>query len=249
MQILLLTDKRNYVQVVQNIVDELEYEIQVRHVVEQQLLNCLISEHLNLLILDDNLNKPFSKQIMDLLIEKQVGLLVILSKKENIKHYLRLNVLDYFIQPIKWDEVEISLRNACSRMYALMSKREQQNSERLIVKYATEVFAIPYQDILFMEKKDKLVLIHTRNRLFECHDSLKNLLVRLPKEFIRVHSSYIVNFDAAISIENVGNRTYHISFNEYDDFAVMSRKRSEELMDDTINQYRLGIVSSDRKGK
>jgi len=212
------------------------------------LINAAVSYSLDIFIFDDSLYETLSDDCIQLMISNQIKFVVLLRNKMNIKRYLAFNLVDYFVAPLEWDEIDERLREEYRDFLALKKTVGLGLEERLVVKTSSEIHAIQYSDILFLERCKKITRIHTYDKVYRCHDSLKHLLVKLPNEFIRIHSSYIVNFDNANHVMDVGNRTYHILFDDYDKCAIMSRQKSEELLEHTINHYRMSIVEVEKKG-
>ncbi|MDF9410080.1 LytTR family transcriptional regulator [Pelotomaculum isophthalicicum JI] len=81
---------------------------------------------------------------------------------------------------------------------------------------------------MFIEKQEKLNLIHTENNVYKIHQTLSKLAEKLGGNFLRVHKSFIANMDRISRIREVGNRSYEIEFDGYDKVALMSRYKFEE---------------------
>lgn len=62
---------------------------------------------------------------------------------------------------------------------------------------------IPLKDILYIETDLRKLLVHTKETVFICSDSIGNLEKQLPEDlFYRCHKSYIVNLDAIKKVDN-----------------------------------------------
>ncbi len=101
-----------------------------------------------------------------------------------------------------------------------------------MIKAKNEVNLVDYNNILFFEKDGKKLYVHLENETLVVQESIKLLMTRVPKKFIRVHNSYVVNTDHISKIKEVGNRSYEIRFNTIDKVALMSRYRSDALLKD-----------------
>ena len=248
MRIHLYTYKSDYEKVIRLICDDIHHSIEVNCITECQLINAAVSYSLDIFIIDDRMYENLTDDCIQLMTSSQIKLIVLLSKKMNVKRYLAFNLVDYFVSPLDWDEIDERIREEYRDYLSLKKTIGLGLEERLVVKTSSEIHAIQYSDILFLERNKKMTRIHTYDKVYKCHDSLKYLLVKLPNEFIRIHSSYVVNFNNANHVMDVGNRTYHILFDDYDECAVMSRRKSEELLEHTINHYRMSIVEFEKKG-
>ncbi len=248
MQILIYTEKEDYFTVIGLLCDEIHHSIEVKEITECQLANAAVSHNTDLIILDDRVYHTLTFECVEMLEKSQIRIMVLLPTKKNIKKYLALNIIDYYVSPLSWEDIDDRIRDEYRHFLILKKMIVHSKQDKLVVKTSNEIFVLPFNDILYLEKSHKETIIHTYEKVYECHDSLKHLLIKLPQSFMRVHSSYIVNFDNAKSIIDVGNRTYHIAFDSYGDYAVMSRKRSEEILDHTLNHYRMSYIEVDKKG-
>jgi len=241
------TEKDDYLRVMQLLCHDIHHDIEVRRITECQLANEATSRSLSIIIIDDRLYETLTEACLDMLIKSQIRVIVLLSKKINVKRYLPLNLLDYFCSPLIWEDIDECLRNEYRNNLVLKQLGPNfDGSNKLVVKVGTEIVVINFSDILFFEKNHKNTVIHTSEHMYECHENLKHLLVRLPDSFFRVHSSFIVNFNNAKTITDIGNRTYQISFDKNDVYAIMSRKRSEDILEHALNHYRMSFVEEKR---
>ncbi|WP_240839345.1 LytTR family DNA-binding domain-containing protein [Acidaminobacter sp. JC074] len=248
MRIHLYTCKSDYEKVLGLLCDDIHHSIEVDCITDCQLINAAVSNSSDLFVLDDRLYDKMNRDCVDLIKSSQIKLIVLLKEKMNVKRYLAFNLVDYFVSPLNWDDIDERLRVEYRNYQFLKKSIGLGLEERLVVKTPSEIYAIQYSDILFLEKNQKVTRIHTYDKIYECHDSLKHLLISLPNEFIRIHSSYVVNFNNANHVLDIGNRTYHVIFDDYDECAVMSRQKSEELLEHAVNHYRMSIIDVDKKG-
>lgn len=248
MRIYIFTKKTDYFKVVGLLCDEIHREIEVIDITVCQLTDTFDPCNTDIIIIDDRLYDLLSEKSLYVLEKHQVKIVVLLEDKMKIKRYLSLNVIDYFVSPLNWNDVDHRLREAYHDYLALKKRGDHHLSDKLVIKTSNEIFAIHYNDILFLEKNHKVTNIHTRKKIYKCHDSLKCLLVKLPDDFVRIHSSYVVNFRNAKSFMDIGNRTYRVLFDNYHDCAVMSRKKSEELLGFALEYYHMRFIGSSKKG-
>lgn len=61
---------------------------------------------------------------------------------------------------------------------------------------------INMSEILYIERISRKIRIVTKNENYECYDTLKSMQERLPKNFVRCHTGYIVNMDYVVSIHS-----------------------------------------------
>lgn len=247
MRIHIYTEKDDYIKVIGLLCDGIHHDIEVCEITECQLANMSLSRHIDLLIFDDRLYSETSKEALKILADQGVRTIVFLMEKKHIDRYMALDLIDYFASPLNWENINSRLRESHHQQMILRNVGDIHQN-KLVIKTANEIYILKHTDIFYIERNQKLTKIHTQRQVYECQESLKKLISRLPESFIRTHSSYIVNFDNAKQVVNVGNKTYHVTFEEVGEFAVLSRKRSEELLDHAINHFRLSFIDGEKKG-
>lgn len=242
MKVLLFTEKKDYIKVISLLCDEIHKGITVEAINEFQLANAATSHSRAVLMIDDRLYEKINKDCFEVLEKSKIEVVVLLPNFHNIERYLHLNVLDYFTTPMNWRALDLCIRKLVKKYLTIDLISPKNNKRKFVVKDKSDVYMIPEEDILFFEKDQKTVHIHTRKEMFVCHDSLKAISKHLSESFIRVHTSYIVNFNNASSIVMSGPRKYQIAFEDYDLRANMSRNKAEEILKDTVNHYRLSYI-------
>jgi two-component system LytT family response regulator len=245
MKVLVFSKKSDYAKVLKVLLDELSVNVEIEEVTACRLANLALSRQHDLILLDDRLSGDLTPLLMESLARSQVDVIVFLKQKHNISKYVSLNLLGYYVSPIKWDQVMDNLR-ILVRRNQLLEHYSQKKGGKYMVKEHNSVYFLPFEDILFFEKDDKLVKIHTRDQSYHVHESLKHICSTLPSGFLRVHSSYIVNFNNVDRIIE-SQRTYSIEFHDYDQIAHMSRKKAKDILSDGYQKYRLSHII--HKGK
>ncbi|TEB05790.1 Transcriptional regulatory protein YpdB [Pelotomaculum schinkii] len=133
---------------------------------------------------------------------------------------------DYILKPVKKDRVNEVISSLADKV-----KRKQDagsSPEKMMFKAGNEIFMIAPGEILFIEKRDKVSLIHTGGNVYRVQQTLGELEEKLGDNFSRVHRSFIVNLNKVSRIEEVSNRSYEIGFAGYGKTALMSRYKFKE---------------------
>lgn len=242
MKVLLYTEKKDYVSIIKILCSELNRNIEVETITDCQLVNIATSHPKSILVLDDRMYKKLNKDCLEVLIKSKMEVVILLPKFINIKRYLNLNVVDYFMTPMNWENLNSRILKIYKNHMTLDLISPDIKKKKLLVKGKSEVYMISEEEILFFEKDQKTVKIHTKNHIYTCHESLKELMHHLSESFFRVHTSYIVNFNNATIISSDHNRKYQIQFDDYIYEAKMSRNKADELLKDTVNHYRLSYI-------
>lgn len=246
MKVLLLTDNTDELHLFQRLVES-ESQIEVVIISDCEQASTVLSKPHDLVMIDDSQYRHLSEQVMKMLERSRIDVMVILKEKSHVQRYLTLNLLAYFVMPFNWTEA-FQIVKQVERRLQLLSYLEPPKLDRYVIRNREGIFFLPYEDILFFQKIEKHVNIHTRERVFRVTDSLKNVQEPLPDNFMRVHSSYIVNFDNVSQIIEE-HRTYTIRFDHYQNVAHMSRKKAEEMKRDVLNRHRLDHIQHIRKDR
>lgn len=131
---------------------------------------------------------------------------------------------DYVLKPINKDKI--------MNLITELSRKEKQSVgqelDKLIIKVKNEMLFIDYQEVFFVEKQGKRILIHSMSGVYETNGTLQELEGLLPPQFLKVHKSFIVNLNHINRIIDI-NRSYQIHFKGCEQVAFMSRKQYEQL--------------------
>lgn len=146
-----------------------------------------------------------------------------------------VHAFDFLIQPIDPARLESSLRAALQSLESRLALEQPKHSaicaNKLFVRMNKEMLLLPYEDILFIEKVEKDVVIHTGKERYSVKWTLSELEAQLPKSFVRTHRSYIVNSEKIVKISEFGDRTYEVEFEVPRCSALMSRYKINELFE------------------
>ncbi len=132
------------------------------------------------------------------------------------------NAIDYLLKPISKDRFEQGLakfRNShvSSSAPALAEQTsakvaaitEEESLERIVVKNGTQIKIIPVQQVTFLEAYDDYVKIHTKDGVFLKNKTMSSFEKQLdPKQFVRVHRSFITKVDQLAKIEPMEKESY-----------------------------------------
>lgn len=136
--------------------------------------------------------------------------------------------LDYLIKPLTFAAFERSINKFINFSLLAPEKRASIIQLNDKIEAITDSFfiksdfrgqkevLIKCNDVVFIEAEQNHVVLRTVDKKFICHNTLKEMEENLPdKYFIRVHKSFIINYDKITSVE--GNV---IVLNENDKFKI-----------------------------
>lgn len=117
-------------------------------------------------------------------------------------------IIDYLVKPISLDRFQKAIKKAeeKSRDVASDSTSEKvttTSDNELYVNIDRRLIKIDIQSIYLIEAKGDYIQIKTENKNYTVHSTLKKIENKLPEHiFIKVHRSFIINFNKIIDIED-----------------------------------------------
>lgn len=144
---------------------------------------------LDLLFLDIELVQKdgitVGKFIRDEMEDMLLHIVYISSLQSYAMQLFKVQPLDFLIKPVSNEQ----LREVLTRSI------KQKKSAEIYFEFqkGTSVLRVPTKDILYFMSMDKKILIIKREGREEFYGKLKNILDKLPAEFMMIHQSYIVN--------------------------------------------------------
>jgi len=95
-------------------------------------------------------------------------------------------------------EQELKLESDFLRSLA----EHKADADVIFVKNRSRLVRVKHEDLLFVEALKDYVVVHTRQESYTIHSTMKEVEQKLnPRQFVRVHRSFIVNIDAVESIK------------------------------------------------
>ena len=99
-----------------------------------------------------------------------------------------LNAVDYLLKPFSYER----FAKAISKLKPVAEKAVPEITY-LVIKEKDALMKIAHKDILYIEAAKDYMKVHTADRQYLMHQTMKNLESSLPPgQFIRTHKSYIV---------------------------------------------------------
>ncbi len=165
--------------------------------------NLLKKEKIDLVFLDIEMPKMTGIELVESLEHKPQFVLVTGRNDYAVKAY-ELTITDYLIKPVEYKR----FLQAVQKVENNFSKDvlDTQGNEDIYVKADSKIVRIKLKDIKFVEALSDYVIIHTGQKKFIVHSTMKGIAGRLPEsEFSRVHRSFIVNINQIETIEDMSN--------------------------------------------
>lgn len=175
-----------------------------------------IAEHKpDLLFLDVQMPKLTGFDVLELT-DRDRNLVVIFATAydQYAMRAFEVHAVDYLLKPIGRERFEAALQRALQRLpqhlppapqLAAAARPPQQFLERIVVKDGTRVTLIPVAKLDYAEAQDDYVALATHGAKHLKQQTIASLEAGLdPSRFVRIHRSYIVNFERVVRIEPYG---------------------------------------------
>ena len=185
-------------------------------------LSLLTTQSFDLLFLDYNLPDMTGKALLE---RKPEGVAVVMITSERdfaIESYDYVDIIDYIVKPIAFGQ----FYRAVERVLASQVKTNETappTARSMFVKDGTKLVQLHFDEISHIKSESNYVFFYLSDRHIMSLMSLKDLITKLPKHFVRIHRSYIVN-------------THKINYIATDDLSIgdktipIGSKYKEELM-------------------
>jgi two-component system LytT family response regulator len=129
------------------------------------------------------------------------------------------SAVDYLLKPFSKDRMLEAIEKVADRIgnnESTGDKLEQLSSyavneylERIVVKDRHKINIIPVDQVRYLESMDDYVLIYTQDGRYMKQNTMKYFEAHLnPKDFIRIHRSYIVRVECIAEIQQYEKESY-----------------------------------------
>jgi two-component system, LytTR family, response regulator len=167
----------------------------------------------DLLFLDVQMPKLTGFDVLEL-IGTELSVIFVTAYDEYAMKAFEVHAVDYLLKPVGKDRLAAALQRVSVRAkdklpappeLAAASRPPGQFAERLVVKDGTRVTLIPVAKLDYAEAQDDYVALASEGKKHLKQQTIASLEAALdPKQFVRVHRSYVVNLERVARIEPYG---------------------------------------------
>lgn len=165
----------------------------------------------DLVFLDIQMPKLNGFEMLEILDDKPEIIFTTAYNQYAIRAF-ELNAIDYLLKPFSKERLLESLDKALQRINSnespakiinkLVQAPPDEPIERIVVKSNNKIHVIPVNDIRYLEAQDDYVMIYTTEGKHLKQATMKYFEQYLnPKDFMRVHRSYIIRLDQVEQLE------------------------------------------------
>lgn len=177
-----------------------------------EALDNIIGNQPDLLLLDVEMPELTGLELIKSL-KNPPKTIVVTGKKEYAVEAFDLDVVDYLVKPV--DDYSRFLKAVSKVKESVPPTERKKISDSIYIREDSLLVSINLSDILYFEASGDYVKIGTDDRLRVTHSTLSKIEKKLPKEFFKVHRSYIVNLNKIKNIDQtnlqVGDKIIPIS--------------------------------------
>ncbi len=176
----------------------------------------------DLIFLDIQMPKLTGFEMLELLDEKPVVIFSTAYDQFALKAF-EVNAADYLLKPFSKERFKEAIEKAniflndrsknSEVVKNVISDFENQKDtiERIVIKNGSKISIIPVNEINYVEAQDDYVMIYTDSGKYLKQKTMKYFEDHLnPKDFVRIHRSYIVKISKIKQIELFEKESYHV---------------------------------------
>jgi len=157
-----------------------------------QAYNLLQEKQIDVILLDIEMPGMTGLELTRNL-EKGPVIVFTTSKRDYAVEAFELNVADYIIKPVTPGRLIQAIDKARELIESTTEELSVNEEEFIFIRDSNIIRRIKLDDILFVESMRDYVKLHTPQKFYAIHTTLKAVEDRLPSgKFLRVHRSYIV---------------------------------------------------------
>lgn len=125
------------------------------------------------------------------------------SKRDYAVEAFELNVADYIIKPVTPARLIQAIDKARELLASAEEELNMSDGEFIFIRDSNIIRRLKLDDILYVESMRDYVKLHTAQKFYAIHNTLKAVEDRLPAaKFLRVHRSFIIAIDKIDTIRD-----------------------------------------------
>ncbi len=165
----------------------------------ESALNYLTRNEIDILFLDVEMPGDTGFVLLDKL-QYMPKVVLTTSKTDYAFDAFQYHVTDYLKKPISYNRFEESINKITE---SFKNTTVETNTDDIFIKTDGKFIRLSYQDILYIESMGDYVKYFTQAKHFLTHSTLKAVEEKMnPKQFLKVHRSFIVNMSKIIDIQD-----------------------------------------------
>jgi two-component system LytT family response regulator len=155
------------------------------------------------------------------------------------------NAVDYLLKPFPKERLTLAVNRAIERIDGNQTAKvpidkltelpESEIIDRVVVKDKSKIHIIPIEQVRYIESLDDYVMIYTKDKRYVKQKTMRFFEDHLnPKEFVRIHRSYIVKVEEIAEIQQY-EKEAHIVILKNDHTKLKVSKSGYKNLKDILN--------------
>lgn len=148
----------------------------------------------DLLFLDIEMPEVDGMKLAELLDDSPAIIFTTAYSEYAVESYEK-NALDYLLKPITYGRFLKSIEKYKSIKDKKITRVDKMKSDKIFLKSESTFIGLSYDDIYYIQGLGDYVTFNTTEGKVIVYHTFKKLVDLLPEQFMRIHYSYIVNFE------------------------------------------------------
>jgi two-component system LytT family response regulator len=173
----------------------------------------------DLLFLDIQMPKLDGFEVLELIGAGDMAIVFVTAYDQHALRAFEVHAVDYLLKPFSADRLAAALTRVKSRLgrkpllptaeLAAAVRASDHYAERIVVKDGTRVQIIPVAKLDYAEAQDDYVALASQGKKYLKQQTISSLESALnPKDFLRIHRSYVVNLERVSKLEPYGKESH-----------------------------------------
>jgi two-component system, LytTR family, response regulator len=178
----------------------------------------------DLLFLDIQMPKLDGFEVLEL-IGTDIAVIFATAYDQHALRAFEVHAVDYLLKPVAPERFEAALERAKQRIgqpasaavnqLAAAIREPGQFAERIVVKDGARVHIIPVAKLDYVEAQDDYAALASQGKKYLRQQTISSIESVLdPKNFLRIHRSYIVNLERVSKVEPYGKDSHVAILND-----------------------------------
>lgn len=164
--------------------------------------NFLQDNLVDIIFLDIEMPQMSGMELLKVLTVKP-EIILITSKTDHAIEAFEYSVTDYMVKPITYPRFLQAIAKVKDKIDARTTTVQEPPID-IYIRTDSKIVKVNLKDLLYVEALADYVMLHTPTNRYIAHSTMKGIERKLtPKEFIRIHRSYIVNMAKIDAIEDL----------------------------------------------
>lgn len=161
-----------------------------------EVMEVMQQESVDILFLDINMPKLSGLSLLKTLQQKP-EVIITTAYPEYAVEGFELDVTDYLLKPFSLErflQAVLKVRKETTEIAQKAPVIKEETPKTIFVKSDKKILKLDFDDIRHIEAYGNYIKIHTEQMILT-PQTLSEFLEKLPIQFLRVHKSFVVNFD------------------------------------------------------